>query len=201
MTLCMPNEIYWDIGYMEIKMRKVYGKSVVLGIGIGMIITATAGMIYSAGNQNKLSKEEIISLAKEYGLKEPVNLLIDDTSNSSNTAGDSTPTKSTTANTTAPATTSTDKTTANSTATAYDTAAGDNSDNNNDRNVVVEIKAGYKSQDIIDLLLEKKVISSKEDFSAVLASYKAETLMRTGSYKFKKNEDIDYIVKTICDIK
>lgn len=182
-------------------MRKVYGKSVVLGIGIGMIITATAGMIFSAGNQNDLSKEEIISLAKEYGLKEPVDLLIDDTSSSSNTAGNSTSAKSTTANSTAPATTSTYKTTANSTATANVSASSENSDNKNERNIIIEIKDGYKSQDISNLLFDKKVISSKDDFNAVLDSYKASTKIRIGSYKFKNNEDIDYIVKTICDIE
>lgn len=157
-------------------MRKVHEKSVVLGIGIGMIITAILGMIFSAGNPKELSKTEIISLAKGYGLVEDKLIYGDNASaESTNTAAkstieDSTPIKSA-------------------------------SENVTERNIVIDIKYGSKSQDISGILLEKGVITSKEKFTAKLDLYEASTKIKTGTFMFKKNEDLDYIVKTICKLK
>lgn len=48
-------------------------KSLVLGIGIGIIITAVAGMIYAAGRDpmEGLSKEQIMGQAEKYGMIRP----------------------------------------------------------------------------------------------------------------------------------
>ncbi len=64
-------------------MRKVHEKSIILGIGIGMIITSIAGMIYSGGvkkdiKAEDLSKDEVIRLAKSYGMIEKVQLIESD---------------------------------------------------------------------------------------------------------------------------
>lgn len=166
-------------------MRKVHEKSIVLGIGIGMIITAIAGMIFSAGTPKELSKEEIISLAKGYGLIEQIKFINDDNSTSTNTATESSTAKSTTADSTL----------------SSSTVANDSSSNSTERNIIIEIKSGYRSQNVIDALLEKGVITNGEDFSTVLYSYNASKKIIIGSYKFKKNEDVQYIVKTICNLK
>jgi hypothetical protein len=50
-------------------------KSVLLGIGIGIIITALASMVYFAGRDpmEDLSKEQIIKQAEKYGMvKSPI---------------------------------------------------------------------------------------------------------------------------------
>ena len=52
-------------------MRGFHIKSIILGIGIGIILTAIIGLIYSMGNvPNEPSKEEIIAKAKQYGMVE-----------------------------------------------------------------------------------------------------------------------------------
>ncbi len=45
-------------------------KSLVLGIGIGIIITAVAGMIFAAGRDpmEGVSKEQIMAQAEKYGM-------------------------------------------------------------------------------------------------------------------------------------
>lgn len=49
-------------------MRKFHIKSILLGIGIGIILTSLIGIIYSAGRDDKLTREEIISKAEQYGM-------------------------------------------------------------------------------------------------------------------------------------
>ncbi len=51
-------------------MERFNIKSIILGIGIGIILTSLIGWIYSAGENTPLTKEEIIQKAKEYGLVE-----------------------------------------------------------------------------------------------------------------------------------
>lgn len=54
----------------ESKMSQFHLKSILLGIGIGIIITAIASMIYLAGRDpmKGLTKDEIISQAEKYGM-------------------------------------------------------------------------------------------------------------------------------------
>ena len=51
-------------------MNKFNVKSILLGIGIGIIITSIASIIYLAGRDpfDGLSKEEIITQAEKYGM-------------------------------------------------------------------------------------------------------------------------------------
>ena len=51
-------------------MSKISIKSVMLGIGIGIIITATAGIIYTAGRDpmKELTEQQIITQAEKYGM-------------------------------------------------------------------------------------------------------------------------------------
>ncbi|NLI59142.1 MAG: hypothetical protein GX387_11625 [Clostridium sp.] len=49
-------------------MRKFHIKSILLGIGIGIILSSFIGIIYSAGMDNKITKEEVIERAKEHGM-------------------------------------------------------------------------------------------------------------------------------------
>lgn len=193
-------------------MRKVHEKSILLGIGIGMIITSIAGMIYSGGTQKELSKEEIISLAKQYGLVEPVKFLKDDkaadnTNVAPNTQSSSTKTAS---NTNAVSNTKT----ASNTNSAANSTEADKSEaaktTNNEiqaestaapRNIKIVVQSGSGSKKVANDLLNKGVITSIAEFNSALASYKATYKIRVGTYWFRKNDDLQYIVKTICKFK
>jgi len=219
-------------------MRKLHDKSIILGIGIGMIITAIAGMIFSGGNQKELSKAEIIKLAKGYGLIKQVeflnddNDLIDSTNVTTSTSTNKTVTGDTSADKSAAGDTSVDKSAADD-SSADKNAASDSSVDKNatsdspadksttgdssevestieesnttnstgERNISIKVRAGNRAQDLINTLLKKKVISSEKDFKTVLNSYKASRKIKIGTFMFKKNEDLNYIVKTICDLK
>lgn len=49
-------------------MRKFHIKSILLGIGMGIVLTAFISIIYSAGNQPTMSREDIIERARQYGM-------------------------------------------------------------------------------------------------------------------------------------
>ncbi|NLB78828.1 MAG: endolytic transglycosylase MltG [Clostridiaceae bacterium] len=49
-------------------MRLLASKSIILGLGIGIIITSLLGVIFFAGYEPQLSDAEIISLARERGM-------------------------------------------------------------------------------------------------------------------------------------
>ncbi len=211
-------------------MKRVHEKSIILGIGIGIIITSIAGLIFSGGqatgdNTAKMSKEEIIRLAKGYGMVGPVSL-IDDTAETTAAASSSTAAASqTTAPDTSAKTTPSKETapdtsakTAPSQETAFDTTAQPTSsgapakdtstssttaggDKSKQRDILVEIKAGFDSFEVAELLYSKGVISSKEKFESSLDAHNASTKIKIGTYKFKENDDYDYIIKTICSIK
>ncbi len=186
-------------------MKKLHEKSIVLGIGIGMIITSIAGMIYSAGTQKELSKQEIISRAKTFGLIDPTGLINKkDVSESTATVPkNATPSNTETANNTASNTTVVDKK-KDAATTSEKQQEAENTEKENteaERNISIAVQSGFGSKEVEKLLLEKGVITSVAEFNTVLDSYNATQKIRTGTYLFKKNEDLHYIVKTICKFK
>lgn len=52
-------------------MSKLHGKSVLLGIGIGTILTAILGLIFFLGYTPELDEARVKELAREYGMVEP----------------------------------------------------------------------------------------------------------------------------------
>ncbi|NLV35183.1 MAG: hypothetical protein GXY17_00700 [Clostridiaceae bacterium] len=63
------------------KLSQFNIKSILLGIGIGIIVTATASMIYLAGRDpmENLTEEQIIKQAEMYGMVKQ-EILVDDIS-------------------------------------------------------------------------------------------------------------------------
>jgi len=55
------------------KLSRFHLKSILLGIGIGIVITAIAVMIYSAGRDplDEVSEVQIIRQAEKYGMVKP----------------------------------------------------------------------------------------------------------------------------------
>lgn len=49
-------------------MNKFHIRSLLLGIGIGIVLTSLTGIIHSAGMNPEMSREEIITKAKQYGM-------------------------------------------------------------------------------------------------------------------------------------
>jgi hypothetical protein len=62
-------------------MRNFHIKSILLGIGIGIVLTALISVIYSAGNKQAMSKEEIIEKARQYGMVYSEELIFEDKDN------------------------------------------------------------------------------------------------------------------------
>lgn len=198
-------------------MRKVHEKSVILGIGIGIIITSIAGLIYSGGAGQDLSEQEIKRLAKSYGMVEQVPLINGNAAGNTADSSDMSDHKAsgnTAANAAQPTGTPSAETSGGNTAadnseavTQKDGEPANASENNkassgeSERKINIEVKPGYNSADVADLLLEKGVITSVKDFNVMLDSYNASTKIKIGTYQFKKNDNLDYIVKTICILK
>lgn len=51
-------------------MYKLHGKSVLLGIGIGIILTAILGIIFFLGYTPEMDEAKVKELAKKYGMSE-----------------------------------------------------------------------------------------------------------------------------------
>lgn len=49
-------------------MKKFHIKNILLGMGIGVVLASLTGIIYSAGMEPEMSKEEIIARARQYGM-------------------------------------------------------------------------------------------------------------------------------------
>jgi cell division protein YceG involved in septum cleavage len=52
-------------------MSKLHGKSVLLGMGIGTILTALLGLIFFLGYQPEMDQTKVKELARKYGMVEP----------------------------------------------------------------------------------------------------------------------------------
>jgi hypothetical protein len=52
-------------------MTKIHGKSVLLGMGLGVILTALLGCIFFLGYTPEMDEAKVKSLAKKYGMIEP----------------------------------------------------------------------------------------------------------------------------------
>ena len=209
-------------------MRKTHGRSIALGIGIGMIITSIAGMIFTNGTQEEMTKEEIIALAKSYGMIEKTPLILkDEATSTSAISGDSVSTADSAKDSSKDSTEDTNKdsskdstgdsakdtskdsssketipgTTMDKSSESSFESSQNNSSVSNQRNIQIVIADGAKSQHVIADLLDKGVITSEREMIATFNKYNANTRINVGKFMFKKNEDLDYIVKTICGIK
>ncbi|NLY17974.1 MAG: endolytic transglycosylase MltG [Clostridiaceae bacterium] len=52
-------------------MSKLHGKSVLLGMGIGIILTAVLGIIFFLGYAPEMDEAKVKDLARKYGMIEP----------------------------------------------------------------------------------------------------------------------------------
>lgn len=58
-------------GLEEVYMTKIHGKSILLGMGLGIILTALLGCIFFLGYTPDMDEAKVKTLAKKYGMIEP----------------------------------------------------------------------------------------------------------------------------------
>lgn len=168
-------------------MKNFNIKSIILGIGIGTILTSIISMIYLAGLTPKMSKEEIISKAKEYGMVEGQGLLQSKTNEAENKE-DSTKK--------AGSGISESKTQAEVTkAPAVSETKTENTE------IVVSVKAGDTSVTVTKKLLDAGVIKDSAAFTKALSESGLAESINIGEYKLKKDADIKSIIKIITNTK
>lgn len=170
-------------------MQQFHFKSIVLGIGIGIILAAILSMIYTAGMTPHLSREEIMKKAAEYGMVEKTSLLQEETANPERPDGQGD-------NPTAPVPSAT----AGSEATP---APGQNQKEQQKVPVKVQIiiSAGDTSERVAVKLYEAGLVDSREEFERKIQESKLTGSIRIGTYEIDKGTDIPTILRIITNKK
>lgn len=174
-------------------MRSIQVKSVILGIGIGIILTSFIGMIFSSGMERaaELNDEYVIRRARELGMLKSTDLL---DSGSVEAQDERTDKPIETTPVQLPETTVKEE---------DEDSAGKQAEGSEDgikmppEVIVVEIKSGDSSEKVADMLLEKGLITDRETFADILAEEKLETKIMVGRYSFEKGTGVDEIIRKI----
>ncbi len=160
-------------------MRKFHTKSIVLGIGIGIILTSIISLIYTAGLGDKgLSEKEIKDLARKYGMVEKGEVRVNkkDKEDTINIASNEEKDK-------------------------IDVQNGDNSNSTKEVEtkefITIIIEQGDSSDIVTDRLFESGVISDKESFKAKLENMRLSDKIQIGKFKIEKGSDVQEIINMI----
>lgn len=198
-------------------MQSFHIKSIVLGIGIGIILTSMIGMIYYAGAAKPvMSKEEIIGKAKEYGLVEsneimnsqspqpsPVqsvnNINKDDNKATGTKDGN---TKDSAQGPVQSADKPTDKPIGNPIDSPVDSptvspAAGPTEEISVEEIVTLVIAQGDTSEAVSRKLLDAGLISSKDEFINRITEMGLTSEINVGEFKIKKGTDVTTMINMI----
>jgi Predicted solute binding protein len=141
-------------------------KSIILGVGMGIFFTSATGMVYfnSIDVKQPMTKEEIVSKAKEFGLVEQSSIL---------KPADTTPTPSATP-TTAP--TATPTATPKPTATSAPTLGPE---------VIVTVNNGDTAVVVAKKLYDNKMIGDQDTFINKMIDSKAAYKMTARQHSFR----------------
>ena len=167
-------------------MKKFHLQSILLGIGMGVVLTSIISMIYIAGvsPDMKMSKQEIIDQAKKYGMIDNTGL-VNSTSQpdqkvDSVSLGDSSGT-----------------TKSNSTQTPTPDKNAASVQQSPSVEVQVSISQGDTSEIVAAKLLNAGVITDKAAFVKQLSDSGMATQIAIGDYKLKKGSGFSSIIKVI----
>lgn len=147
-------------------MRKNGVVDILLGIGIGLILSSGLHIIKHENNQIVLDQKLIKSEAKKLGMIDPVEYF--DKSNVGNIDGEKTNT-------------------------------------NNDikkkleDSIIIEIRKGYRSEDVSKTLKQNNLIVSEKIFLNKINERGVENKLRWGIYEFKNNESDEQIIDRIVN--
>lgn len=171
-------------------MADFHIKSMTLGIGMGIILTSLVSMIYFTGTGMKMSKEEIISEARKYGMIDKSEIIKDDVKPASG--------KPTENNGTPPAKTD------NVLQKPIRDEKSDESSKNEApvpkptiKNMIIEINEGDTSEIVAEKLYNKGIISDKESFINKINSSKFDTKIANGTFEVKPGEDYNNLIKIL----
>lgn len=184
-------------------MQNFHVKSILLGIGIGIVLTAFISIIYSAGNKQQMSKEEIIERAKQYGMVFSEELIVDAADQSkenkeekdkSNTVGndaskDEQKAAPETKETNAPKGTVGQVKSEGNSSSGTETVKNsetETANNHINEDVVVSILPGYTSEIVAQRLLELGLINDADGFVNDLIAMNLEGDIQVGDFKIKR---------------
>jgi hypothetical protein len=152
-------------------MQNFHIKSIILGIGTGIIITTVIFMIYLAGSMPTMSKDEIIAKATQYGMVEK-NSIIKDTQSQT--------TQSTSANESIIVDSTglqQDNVTQGTTQADISTTDG--------QEVNITVDKGDSSENVAQKLMEAGLINDKTAFINELTDMGLESQINIGQFKIK----------------
>lgn len=152
-------------------MRSFHIKSIILGIGIGIILTSITSIIYLAGTypEKELSDQEIIKKAEQLGMVQAVN--------AEDSPADSEDIKQ-----------------VNKTIEAVSMEQDASLDE-----VTVIINKGNTSETVAERLFNAKLIDDKNEFVKKLDEMKLASKIKIGEYVIKKGASVETIIKMITN--
>lgn len=181
-------------------MKSFYMKNILMGIGIGIIIAALTGIIYSAGMNPQMSKQEIMDRAKQYGMvlssdtiittdQEEGNDFIDDKTDGETLLEEESIHEN-------------DKVsiTSNPTENANSKEDAVKSTENAVQEVQIRVNRGDTSLVVAENLFEKGLIESIDSFENLLKEMNLESSIQVGEFVIVKGTDEASIARIICGL-
>jgi hypothetical protein len=182
-------------------MQGFHIKSILIGLGMGIIIAAILGIIcYNAGasSVSKPSKEEVIQLAKSYGMIDPTDLIKGQSDQTNQNSDKSTIKVNSDDNTpTSPA----DSTTKSSTTNKATTDNADTKQQDQPKILSIVINSGDSTQTIAERLVNSGLIANKNDFFNKLTALGLSEKIETGEFKIRTGATVEDIVRIITKTK
>lgn len=163
-------------------MRNFHVKSILLGIGIGIVITSLISMIYASGiNTNKaMSDQEIMKRARDLGMVENDSLLDTRQSDTSqNTAENS------------------NEETTKEPETVQETTNAGTAEPPAPRIVTISVVYKDTSEKVAEKLLQSKLISDKKAFIKKITEMKRSSRIRVGTFEIEEGSSMEDIIKKI----
>lgn len=173
-------------------MKSLHIKSIILGMGMGIVLTSIISMIYLAGmNPNtKMTREEIITEAKKIGMVEETSLISESVQTTSE-QGIRTENKAESNNV------SENKATAEAKKDADKKPVQEPPAQQPVQTIDIRVNDGEDASMIAQNLLQKGIISDKDNFINAIKSVKLQGHIKSGDYKIKSGTDINSLIQII----
>jgi hypothetical protein len=173
-------------------MNSFHIKSIILGIGIGIVMTSIISIIYFAGVvPEKLSKEEIIQLAEKYGMVKSESIIKD------NAEGQGIQTENAQKENLSSSTNKQEVSTKPSTAETKPAETKPAETKPSVGTVLVIVNQGDSSEKVGEKLVYAGLIKDKRLFTDEIGKRGLSGSIEVGEYKINNGEDIDTIIKAL----
>lgn len=160
--------------------RTICKKSLLLGLGAGIIVTSLVSLIYLSGRAEEPSKEELIKFASENGYK----MVSDD-------GGKVLPASTPTFHDVKVKTEDTKPPTNDKLGAIVE----------EEKLIDFEIRYGDSSDKVARNLYNKGIISNTDDFERVLESKRIEHRLQVGRYKIKPSISLDELASILTTVR